>query len=92
MGSEWREVVGGTLVPRWWGCSFWQKLAVRVAWTSWNERLLKESNLRRSVLTVDQFVLNDNFFSDVVTVPVGMIVNRFVVERIIERFKPVARI
>ena len=43
-------------------------------------------------LTVDQFVLNDNFFSGVVTVPVGMIVNRFVVERIIERFKPVARI
>ena len=38
------------------------------------------------MLTVDQFVLNDNFFSGVVTVPVGMIVNRFVVERVIERF------
>ena len=87
MGSEWREVVGGTLVSRWWGCSFWQKLAVRVAWTSWNE-----DYDCGEALTVDQFVLNDNFFSGVVTVPVGMIVNRFVVERIIERFKPVAGI
>ena len=82
----------GNARPKVVGCSFRQKLAVRVAWTSWNERLLKESNLRRSVLTVDQFVLNDNFFSGVVTVPVGVIVNRFVVERIIERFKPVAGI